>query len=1110
MVENSFNIIILDPFEQFITFLNSNRVDIKETCSVSAHRKIQLTYPLDDSNVEKYTEWFKHGNKIYVPETLGMDSCLYVINTEYSIDYWHNNEVSIDAEEVLVEFNYISFAHYTLSNESPPTVNRENLEKWFGQWYSIGEIDPLDNSKKVVNAQGSMKLIDFMKLIEESTERVFRTEYSHTGTVINRTLHLKKEINLRKVANTEFLNLNFNLESLELIKDESNSSIAVAPILKLNQTKSEEQTNHNEDVVGSLVNASTVMTNDTSMTPEEAKSIYQSWLDLEVEYREYVPMIIQKKEGNQEGYDIKAWWYAPFEKYKGDDYISSPNQSNVDYSYLVPYSSTENRINPVPKKLFVETSEKNAQAIYIVLANSLLKKTKSKFTLKVSVKDIQMLLGKSNLGYQLYETLYVLPPGFDYYVPCYITETVKNPHMPGENTITLETDITGTHNQKATEILSSDLIFPAGKTDTKVGGQLIADNGAVVPNAVINVSVRLKNPYDKIVVSKEQVYEFNPVDETYSFTEQEIQKLEKKIRWDVLKNKYMSYNYLMEASNGRIYSVPKEWCMAIYSTRNQAYINSDNPIGSGKFKNSISVHYYENSKTLVKSKDELIYYPSVFYEYIQDIKKSFIEDFHIDPYIECEPVVISSEMQTGAGCLPAAISNLSAKFYNYKTEIELRKIFKTDNSGTKWSDILPGLTQLGYTYSIHDVTIENLKKFVIGMNSGVLLICDPLKLGLDNLEGFSHALIVYDWVNYGDVFKVGVLDSNSPKFNPKFAGKYDVTPTAWYDIDTLLNAVQITEENGELVQTKSNSLKKMIVINNGLTNLPDLVTEEITPAGTFDPTINTYEFKSTEIESAWWKLVNYKCTSDLDWRTISYDLKDTSGTTYKITGDWVWALMESLTYHYHHDYSKKKTLTITASTKQGDSAYFCKRDDAYLPYDPTTKSNIMFPYLIATLCTLNGVLVTPADADPSNLSTETQNIVQNEGQDSFNFLSHAIHDLAPQLNVYRVKFSEENIKKYTNYINNFRNYSLCVTSMVDPSYTPLVKYDSFLIHTHYNDDIKGLYAFDRTSTPLNERENVHRYFTYSNIVYQEGQNMIVVSQLTLEQMEQKYRDRGQK
>lgn len=1121
MVENSFNIILLDAFENFITFLNSNRVDLKETCSTKTHRTIKLTYPIDDSNVEKYSTWFKHGNKIYIPQTLGMDSCLYVINTEYTIDYWNNNEITVDAEEVLVELNYVSFAHYTLSNESPPEVNKTNLEKWFGLYYDIGEVDPLESTKKVVNPNGNMRLMEFMKLIEESTERVFRTEYSHEGTKITRKLHLKKESNLRKVANTEFLDLNFNLESLELVKDETNSAIAVAPILKMqNQNTTQTQGVMGESDVGSMVSATTAITSTNSMTVEDAKEIYDAWINLEVEYREYVPMIVQKKEGNEEGYDVKAWWYAPFIKNKGEDFIYSPNRANVDYTTIIPYNPTVDTNHPMEKKLFVETTESTPQAIYIVLANSLMKKTKSKFTLKVSVKDIQMLLGKRNLGYQIYETLYVLPPGFDYYVPCYITKTVKNPHMPGENTITLETDVVGTHFQYESQILAENALFCAGETDNKVGGQLVSENGSPIANAIVSINVRLNKPYDKITYSKETIYEFKPETETYAFSESEIQKLEKQMRYDILKSNSAKGFYVMKAVNGRKYSVPWVWCISIYNTRNQIYINNDIPIGSGKFRSSVAVHYYSDNYTQLQTKDDYKYYPSFFYDCHTKITNSFktVANNYGDPY------VLSSELQTGAGCVPAAISNLSSKFKNYKTESELRKVFKTTSNGTALKDILPGLTQLGYSHSIQDLNKNNITNFIKLDNVGALLICDPEKLNMNTTTGDTHALIIYDWlVSNDNKFYVAVMDSNKPIFNPKDAGKYDPTINSWYDIDTLIRATKITETNGELTTTSDNSLKKMIVIKNTISNLPNIQIDEITTEGVFDPSINSYTFSSDEIESVWATYQNKKKDTSVDVNTLNYEIKDTKGVVYKINVDWVNILAYYLGYQYHNNYNVKSKKELTVNTKTGDSATYYKLIKDYnnfvIPYNPAYKSGVAIPYTIATILFRNGVIIPPANLETNKLSTETQNIANTEGY-TFNYIQHAINDVAPELNTYIVDYSWNNIQKYTGID---ATYSTCLiyfqndSTLTNAQPEHYRSVNSILAMRHNDSQIWSMVTLATGKSPSNFNNTNEPYYLTNQNTFQLSEEttekhtkMLVVSRCTLNELEQMYIQRGRK
>lgn len=1131
MVENSFNIIVLDGYENFITFLDSNKCDIEETRSVDAHRTIKMTYPVDEKINVTLTEWFRHGNKIFIPETLGIDSCLYVINTEYSVDYSDKNEVEVELEEVLVELNYESFASY---ETEPLPVTTENLEKWFGRFYDIGEIDTLDSVKKTINPRGTMSLMELYSLIESSTGRVFVTEYTNENNTITRKLHLKKEANLRKVAQTEYLNLNFNLDSLDFVKDEEDSFLAMAPKLKVNEGAVAQTPMDSLSLQkGNMVSASTVNTSNLTLSLEDAKTIYDAWVAFGVEYREYIPMIVEKA---SDGSILTptAWWYAPFIKDPGTDYIYSPNRSNIDYVNYIPYNSDDPTLKPTPslRKGFVETSETNPNAIYNALANALLNKQSSKFKLTVSVKDIQILLGQNNLGYQIYETLYVLPPGFDYYLPCYVTKTVKNPHQPGENKITLETDVSGTHAKEETEILAEDLIISYDESNATIGGQLVTKNGSPVTNVPISISIRLTKSYDKLDTSKKQINEFKPKEETYVFTEAEIKSLEEKMRYSLLTNNAYESNYVMKAVTGKKYSVPIVWALAIYNTRNQLFINSDNPVGLGQWKKSITVHYYENNKELLAEDDDIIYYPSRFYDIFYEIsdeqqKMGFTEE----PF----PRVSSCEIQYNKDCVPAAISNASSLLKDYRTESELRQIFKTGNNGTELSNILPGLEALGYNFSIEDLSEESIQKNVQGDNKVALLICDTQQLNLGSqMYGDTHALLIYDWMVINDKMSIAVMDSTKPSFNPKNVNQYSYAAKDWYDIQTLVNATKITEENGQLSFTTGNAQKKMIVISNSTKNLPqetELV--EITPDGVFDPMLNSYRFTPNEIKTVYAQVYNnIKTKSNMDNMTLNYSIYDINFIAYNLPGKWIQSLAYTVMYYYMNNYVfENNNLRATVSNdKTQVSLYYYNKigtdTDYCTPINPAIHDGISVPLCVSTILFYQGYIVPPTSLLTDRTSAATKQIYDTEGI-TYNYYCHLIKEFGSKLNTYIVDFNVTNIKKYTMYAtgsntryNNisciylhFRNNST-FSNMQVSSYSNT---NSLIIFSHDDTQIYGLLPLAKGTDPRNDIITNSPYIhtemntlQTSTVNTEEQTKMIVVSRYTLTELEALYTSRGQK
>lgn len=795
------NILVLDRYEKVIKWLHPDKTEIVETNKQKTQRTIQITYPLEHDITGDETQWFEQGNKIFIPETLGIDSCLYVINTQYSIDYWEKNVVTVSAEEVLTELNYSMFEY---TDKTALKINKENLEKWFGDFYRIDTIDTLNSSKNTINPFGTMTKMSLLRLIEETTEYIFKTSYTYKDVTITRHLSLLKPENMRtndpKHPEYYYINLSRNMESLELDVDETSTYTAMAPVLSLQQGTT--------NTTGTVTTTPTTTTSDVNNTgtsgtnADDIQKALKNWKALSVSYRESIPMIITQDSDGKIMYGAK--WYAPFIKEKDSLYIYTPAYSNTSYNQVIPMNSKPQNgvIYPLQKIGTVQTSEKDPYAIYNTLANSLLSKTKPKFTLKVSVKDVQTIVGGDNsLGYQLYDTLYVKVPGFDYYVKCTVTETKKNPHLPGENTITVTSEVSGTHLQENTIILANDIKVDKTKY-LPLQGNLVTVDNVPVGDALMNMSVTLEKTYtvttqptnpvtpeiDPNTPQKQAVLNFKPETEYYTFLDSEIVNMAKQVKNYIIDHNNTPKSVNMRATNGKIYRVPMQWCRAIYYARNQIYIIKEginySTLGKGSFSKSLNIHYYDNIEKrfddgIKKGVINTNLFASWFYYIIQKQQKYIYNRFFKNSTtVVTKDGVSSGEKQNLGDCAYATLSNITESTWNYMTEIEvLRKCGFTNITSKTDAGFIPGrdgpkINRLGYKYFFVDATWDNLKKYVNSTKHAVMLLvnCPTLPyyqtiFGHDKNERAGHALWAPLFVESKSGGKqVFLEDSNLPVF----------------------------------------------------------------------------------------------------------------------------------------------------------------------------------------------------------------------------------------------------------------------------------------------------------------------------------------------------------
>lgn len=943
-VNKNTNIIILDAYEEFVTWLDPEKVEIVETNKESTQRTISISYPLESNLDGKTTPWFAQGNKIYIPSTLGIDSCLYVINTTYSIDYWEKNQVTVSAEEVLTEFNYMMFEYV---DSTPLTINDTNLDKWFGEFYNIGKSDSIDSNKNTITPAGTMTKMSLLRLIEETTGYIFVREYTtDENNIINRKLTLKRSDNVGTLQ-TEYLDLNRNVESMELEVDESSTYNAMAPVLSLqNSTVSTTTDTVTSSASSSLSTTQVTASSDTSTSRAELKKILTTWKNLSVGYRQKIPMIVETQTDGSVKYT--AEWYAPYTKKEGDLYISDPTYSNMNYNQIIPQSTKGVKINPLGKIGTATTSEKDPYAIYNVLANKLSEHRTPTFTLKISVKDIQLILGEDNLGYSLYDSLYVRIPGFDYYVKCLVTETKKNLHLPGENTITLSSTVTGTHIQEATSIIANDQIVNQNNATVNLGGYLNDVNSTGVPKELITMSIELIEAYKTLPnnntgnnntssTTLQAVLDFHPEKTAYIFTNAEILNMSYIIRNYHINNGSSPASVNMQTVDGKIYHVPYNWCRAIWYTRNDYFILKDMDLSSGQFSATISVSYiYTNLSemhTFLKKNgnyNHVKYWANWYYLFIKE-NKEYIKNLNpIHQFTDC---VGSNDLQTGGDCVPATFATASLMLFDYITEESFAKTLKTINwspgvggNGTNVNNF-SNVSSYNFNGFWVEATWNNLRKYTTNNSRVILSVYTellPYRKKKSKIDYSSqHCIHVGNYFETSDEKYMFINDTNFSFIMPYNCCNYNLdawrtTLCTWKDIYNALEVCKAPSSKTNKIYdyhgtTAHDKYKVFFVLQlTGKNRVTSTRQYNSLTDGTFNPDAMEYKFSSTELRRVY-RLLKQDQNKDSrlkETKSYTYDVKDTQGNTWKIDGDWIIAMINAYLYTY-----KGKTYTTTQTEK---------------------------------------------------------------------------------------------------------------------------------------------------------------------------------------------------
>lgn len=223
----SLTIIVLEPNEDFIQFLDPDLCNLKETIEKGGLRTLEFAYKFQDFLEDK--ELFKLGNKIWVANDDNITNCLYVINTVVEEDVYENNSFSFTAEEVLVELNYAplftqteitkdNFNIQTTNGKQEIIINWNALNYWFGDYYNIGVVqDCIRDYVQKISLSGTITRMSLLRKIEEETGNVFVTRYEKdlNDNTIHRYLDYLNPVNNQKdwVLNLEYDFINDTVES---------------------------------------------------------------------------------------------------------------------------------------------------------------------------------------------------------------------------------------------------------------------------------------------------------------------------------------------------------------------------------------------------------------------------------------------------------------------------------------------------------------------------------------------------------------------------------------------------------------------------------------------------------------------------------------------------------------------------------------------------------------------------------------------------------------------------------------------------------------------------------------------------------------------------------
>ncbi len=496
VISVSFTILVLDQDEEPLEYLDSEQCEIEEISEEKELRRLTLIYPLGD-NINHTRELFRIGNKIWIPGGNGLEPCLYVISSANKFDFWEDNNIGLELEEVLVELNYVEL--FQQRDSENITIDSTFLQDEFGDYFII---DPenvegcLTDSLQKVALNGTMTKLELLRYIEEETSNIFVTRYvkDETSNVIHRYLDFKMPNHVGRELDT-VIDLSFNAENIEYTIDESDTYKAMAPILSLDSVSSG---------------------GENELTRSDLQTIINNWKNLSITKGSLVPMILQqvtydnsqtqntnagtssnpykvfvgRDSNNKYVYnEATAYWSAPFQKNSGELFIRDTIDTEVSYDEVKSRKDLDpNNQIVVPKVGTLETSESDKYIIYNRCAMKLIEKRYSEINLEVEVKDIEQIT-EGNSGFNLYDKVRIKIPEYEKAITAQVLSITKNPQLPGETKITFGNANIGTKiNQEGTSLSSSDTTVKYKKGQS-ITATLKKSDGTILPNETCSIHI---------------------------------------------------------------------------------------------------------------------------------------------------------------------------------------------------------------------------------------------------------------------------------------------------------------------------------------------------------------------------------------------------------------------------------------------------------------------------------------------------------------------------------------------------------------------------------------------------------------------------------------------
>jgi hypothetical protein len=382
-------LIILNPQERNIGFLDPDDIQITETNELYKLRTLEITHPLNP----QYDKMLKPGNKIWQQRSCDNDSVLYVIRGPKAYNYTENT-INLYAIEVAVELGQYK-AISEVNGEWGVDFNF--IYTYFSELFQPGHITP-NNQPFIIRSLATP--IGIINEIQSQLDGEFQYRYNYNTNTqkIERYIDYLPHIG---TIHKEKIELGYNTNEIHFEIDESNTGIGALPLY--------------ENFEG------------------DSYSCWMSFKALSIKKGQQIPLYYYKNENGE--YIPGPPTTAPYTKNPNNNYIVCDNPDELKTTY----KNIQGPKKSYPRLTTFTSNESHPINLYWECVKTIRQHLYPEIEITCTINDLTQISETSKINYNVGDIITIQIPDRNILIPCRITKTIKKPETPESTQIEINT-----------------------------------------------------------------------------------------------------------------------------------------------------------------------------------------------------------------------------------------------------------------------------------------------------------------------------------------------------------------------------------------------------------------------------------------------------------------------------------------------------------------------------------------------------------------------------------------------------------------------------------------------------------------------------------------------